>query len=299
MDVRDGGLGLPPRVCALLLEEIARGWASLASLAASHLIAVHALTISRRHADIAGALGRGELRAAASLAGRVEYRRDGDGIVLTGETALVEGTHGAGLLVVAARDATGPRTLVVVPATGRGVRVGPPPAVLGLRGAGTASIAFEDARVDPAGLLPPGAFERVYGFAHLAVAAVAVGVAQAAFEAALRYAQQRTAFGKPISQHQAIQLKLADMATTIAAARLLVGDGGDDPGRAIVAKLQAAATAMRVTLESMRIHGGYGYTTEFPVERYYRDAARLLHMPVPEGEARAIVAARLRSGDLD
>ena len=89
------------------------------------------------------------------------------------------------------------------------------------------------------------------------------------------------------------------MATAVSAARLLVTDAGADPLRAAVAKLQASSTAVRVTLESMRTHGGYGYTAEFPVERYYRDAARLLHMPLPEDEVRATAAAHLRERDLD
>jgi len=116
------------------------------------------------------------------------------------------------------------------------------------------------------------------GASRVREAAAAVGLAQAAFEAALRYSQQRSAFGVPICQHQAIQLKLADMATAIAVSRLLTqraaGDGTTVP--AGMAWLHSAETASTVTLESMRIHGGYGYTAEFPVERYYRDAAMLL-----------------------
>jgi alkylation response protein AidB-like acyl-CoA dehydrogenase len=124
-------------------------------------------------------------------------------------------------------------------------------------------------------------------------------VAQAAFEAALRYSQQRSTFGKPIAQHQAVQLALADMATEIAAARLLTYDAaarGDDLG-AELAKILASETACAVTLDAMRIHGGYGYTTEVPVERYYRDAA---HLPAALGgneRARAAAARRLAAGD--
>src|SRR5262244_3306654 len=117
---------------------------------------------------------------------------------------------------------------------------------------------------------PSVAAPRLLGVAELGLAAIAVGVGQVAFEAALRYSQQRTTFGKAICQHQAVQLKLADMATRLTAARLLVGDAA---GRA---RRFAVDAALGVTLESMRIHGGYGYTTEFPVERYYRDAAALL-----------------------
>jgi alkylation response protein AidB-like acyl-CoA dehydrogenase len=113
---------------------------------------------------------------------------------------------------------------------------------------------------------------------------VAVGLGQAAFEAALRYSQQRTTFGKAICQHQAVQLKLADMATRLTAARLLVGDAAqrlatDEYAAARRTRRFAVDAAVGVTLESMRIHGGYGYTTEFPVERYYRDAAALLTAP--------------------
>src|SRR5438128_1745270 len=132
--------------------------------------------------------------------------------------------------------------------------------------------------------------------ARLGAAATAVGVAQAAFEAALRYSQQRTAFGKPIAHHQAIQLKLADMATRITAARLLAEaatEHGLDADRLKMAKIYASDTAYDVTLESMRIHGRYGYTAEFPVERYYRDAAHLLVTPTGNDAERRALAAEL------
>ena len=132
--------------------------------------------------------------------------------------------------------------------------------------------------------------------ARLGVAATALGLAQAAFEAALRYSQQRTTFGKPIAQHQAIQLTLADMATRITAARLLAYDAaGDqiDDVRMAMAKVYASETAYEVTLASMRVHGGYGYTSEFPVERYYRDAARLASYPTTNAAERRDLARRL------
>ena len=115
------------------------------------------------------------------------------------------------------------------------------------------------------------------------IAARAVGVAQAAFEASIRYAQQRHTFGVPISQHQAIQLKLADMATKIQAARLMTYDAAakKDSGERVdlesgMAKLFASEVCQEVTLEAMRIHGGYGYIKESPVERYYRDAPLMI-----------------------
>jgi alkylation response protein AidB-like acyl-CoA dehydrogenase len=132
--------------------------------------------------------------------------------------------------------------------------------------------------------------------ARLGVVATALGLAQAAFEAALRYSQQRTTFGKPIAQHQAIQLILADMATRITAARLLAYDAADDQiddVRIAMAKVYASEIAYEVTLDSMRVHGGYGYTSEFPVERYYRDAARLASFPTTNAADRRDLARRL------
>ena len=130
------------------------------------------------------------------------------------------------------------------------------------------------------------------------VAARAVGVAQAAFNDSIKYAQERYAFGKPIAQHQAIQLKLADMATKIEAARLLLQQAAQkkDQGErcdleAGMAKLFATEICQEVTLEAMRIHGGFGYTKEFNVERYYREAPFML---VGEGtsEIQRLVIAR-------
>ena len=130
------------------------------------------------------------------------------------------------------------------------------------------------------------------------IAARAVGVAKAAFEQAIKYAQQRETFGKPICEHQAIQLKLADMATKIEAARLLTYQAAEKKDRgercdveAGMAKLFASETCLEVATDAMRILGGYGYTTEFPVERYYRDAPLMI---IGEGtnEIQRLVIAR-------
>jgi alkylation response protein AidB-like acyl-CoA dehydrogenase len=299
--VAGGGLGLPPAACALLLEELARGWASLAAIVATHLVGVRTLMRHQGlvgHDSMVGGLGRGDVLAAMSFGGSVTLARDGNHVVLDGETALVDGAASADLFVVVARDRDGHRVMVEVPKVTRGIRVGGPEPVLGLKAAESARVRFDGTRVIAHAVLADTALADATAFAHLTWAAIGVGIAQASFEAALRYSQQRSTFGKPISQHQAIQLKLADMATAVTAARMLVADAGDDPARAAVAKLQASAAAMRVSLESMRTHGGYGYTAEFPVERYYRDAARLFYAPVPEDEARADAAARLRDRDL-
>src|SRR5438876_646681 len=185
-----------------------------------------------------------------------------------------------------------------------GVAVGRQLDKLGYKGIETCEVSFEDFRV-PAGNLVGGVEGR--GFAQVMsglevgrinIAARAVGVAQAAFEDAIRYAQERRTFGKPICEHQAIQLKLADMATKIEAARLLTRQaaGMKDRGERVdlqagMAKLFASETCQEVSLEAMRILGGYGYVKEFAVERYYRDAPLMI---IGEGtnEIQRLVIAR-------
>ena len=175
---------------------------------------------------------------------------------------------------------------------------------LGYKGIETCEVSFEDFRV-PAANLIGGAEGRGFGqvmsgleVGRINIAARAVGVAQAAFEDAIRYAQERRTFGKPICEHQAIQLKLADMATKIEAARLLTRQaaGMKDRGeradvQAGMAKLFASETCQEVSLEAMRILGGYGYVKEFAVERYYRDAPLMI---IGEGtnEIQRLVIAR-------
>jgi alkylation response protein AidB-like acyl-CoA dehydrogenase len=177
---------------------------------------------------------------------------------------------------------------------------------LGYKGLETVEMVYDGHRV-PAGAVLGGEAGLGRG-RHLMLAALevgriniaarAVGVARAAFEAAIRYAQQRRTFGQPIAQHQAIQLKLADMATKLEAARLLTLNAADrrDAGErcdveAGMAKLFASEAAFEIATESMRIHGGMGYTTELPIERYYRDAPLMI---IGEGtnEIQRLVIAR-------
>jgi alkylation response protein AidB-like acyl-CoA dehydrogenase len=221
--------------------------------------------------------------------------------ILDGAIPLVDhGTH-AGCILTPAATATGPAWFLV-PRGADGARLGPALPTLGLRGLDPCALHFEHCRIAGRDLLGGstgrGEAQRaaVLAMARLGIAATAVGLAQAAFEAALRYAQQRTTFGKPIAQHQAIQLTLADMATAVTAARLLTADAAAEPREAVrgaMAKVYASETAYAVTLASMRVHGGYGYTSEFPVERYYRDAARLASSPVPNTVERRELARAL------
>ena len=187
---------------------------------------------------------------------------------------------------------------------GPGFRVGRDLDKLGYRGLDTCELIFEDYRIPAENLvgeLEGQGFSQVMSgleTGRINIAARAVGVAQAAFQAAIRYAQQRETFGVPISQHQAIQLKLADMATKIQAARLLTYDAAakKDRGERVdlesgMAKLFASETCQEVALEAMRIHGGYGYIKDSPVERYYRDAPLMI---IGEGtnEVMRLVIAR-------
>jgi alkylation response protein AidB-like acyl-CoA dehydrogenase len=174
---------------------------------------------------------------------------------------------------------------------------------LGYKGVETSELVFQDCRVPVSNLMgnEGEGFKYVMSgleVGRINVASRAVGVAQAALDAALKYARQRVTFGKPIAEHQAIQLKLADMATSVQAARLLVKNAAEKKDRgeradleAGMAKLFASETALTVATECMRIHGGYGYTQDLPVERYYRDAPLMI---IGEGtnEIQRLVIAR-------
>ena len=218
---------------------------------------------------------------------------------LSGTTALADNAPRAGLFLIAVTAEDGRRRLALVERGARGLRVGEPESPLGGRGLDPCPLVLDDVR--PTLLLESDAAAEATGaFAGVAAAAIAIGLAQAAFEAALRYSQQRTTFGKPLCQHQAVQLKLADMATGITAGRLLTyhaaaagTDGAPEPASAAMARLHAASVAAHATLETMRIHGGYGYVNEFPVERFYRDAARLAFVPLDDEQIRRDLAARL------
>ena len=305
-----GGLGLDLATYAMVLEELARGWSTVAGIVAAQATAAH---IIERFGERVGdrvepgaarqrslsAMTRGERRGAVALGPGVSARADGDGWALAGAAALVDHAEQSDVLVVLARMPDGEPAGFVVERNATHLTVGATPATLGARGLGAADVVLDGVRVGGAARLGDGAARAAEVLARLALAATAVGLAQAAFEAALRYSQQRSTFGQPICQHQAVQLKLADMATRITAARLLTyraaerltADPDDDTG-VRMAKVEASEMAADVTLESMRIHGGYGYTSEFPVERLYRDAARLVVTPTDNDAERRLVARR-------
>jgi alkylation response protein AidB-like acyl-CoA dehydrogenase len=231
---------------------------------------------------------------------------DGEQYVINGTKAWVTNGERARLVALAARTAEGISALVVEKDAGpsfEGISIGKHVSKLGYKGVETVEMSYSDHRI-PAGHLVGDAGRglnqilSVLEVGRINIASRAVGLARAAFDAAFEYAQQRTTFGKPIAEHQAIQLKLADMATRLEAARLLTRNAAERKAaglrcdvEASMAKLFASETALEVATEAMRIHGGVGYTTDMSVERYYRDAPLMV---IGEGtnEIQRLVIAR-------
>jgi len=195
-------------------------------------------------------------------------------------------------------------SLIIVPTDSPGLHIGPPEQKMGLKGSPTHAVAYENVRVPAANLLgQPGQglpqTLTVLDGGRIGIGALSVGLAQAAFEEARRYAKERQAFGKPISENQAIQWMLADAATEIQTARLMVryaawlkGQGRPFTQEAAMAKLFATEMAERACRNAIQIHGGYGYSREYPVERIYRDA-RLMTIGEGTSEVQRMVIARL------
>ena len=318
-----GGMGLSFTTYALIIEEICRGWMSLTGVLNSHLLFAHILALfgtEEQKQRLLPAMASGEKRGGLALtephAGsdvqriRTTAKKRGDHYLITGSKMFITNARHGNILAVAAKTdpdadpAYAGISLFAAEKGAPGLTVSRDIKKLGYKGLDTCELAFEDFPA-PADALIGGAEGR--GFKHVMgglevgrinVAARAVGVAQAAFEEAIRYAQQRETFGKPICEHQAIQLKLADMATKIEASRLLVRQAAEKKDRgercdleAGMAKLFASEACEEVALEAMRVLGGYGYTQEFPVERFYRDAPLMI---IGEGtsEIQKLVIAR-------
>ena len=317
-----GGLGLKTTVYAGIVERISRVWMSLSGIFNSHLIMSAAVERFGTEAQKRAFLPRfasGELRGGLALtepdcgtdlqAIRTVARRAGDHYVVNGtKTWISNGIHGhCFALLVKTDPAAEPRhkgMSLFLAEKGAGFTVGRKLEKLGYKGIDSAELIFQDYRI-PADRLIGGVeglgLKHALGGLELGrinVAARGVGLAQAALDQAVAYSQVRKTFGKPICQHQAIQLKLADMATAVRAARLLTYDAARayDRGQrcdmeAGMAKLFASEAAVNVSLEAMRIHGAYGYSKEFVVERLYRDAPLLV---IGEGtnELQRLIIAR-------
>jgi alkylation response protein AidB-like acyl-CoA dehydrogenase len=316
----DGGAGADFLSYILVLEELSRGDAGVGVTVAVHTgaatLPILAFGTEEQRARFVPALARGETIGAFALtepgsgsdAGslRTAATADGDGWRLGGSKQWITNGSYAGTFLLFARTDPGTTTARGVSAfllDADHVRVTREEEKLGLNSSSTADLVLEDVRVDGDRLL----HELNKGFAvamatldggRIAIAAQAVGIAQAAYESARAYALERQQFGKRITEFQAIQWKLADMSTELDAARLLVyraawrkQEGLSHTSEGAKAKLFASEMARRQTAEAIQILGGYGYTKEFPVERYYRDA-KITEIYEGTSEVQRIVIAR-------
>lgn len=317
-----GGLGLSASTYARLVMSIASVWMAPVGIFNSHLIMAacvqrHGTDAQKRHwlprfasGEIRGGIGLTEPNAGTDLqAIRAVARRDGDTYVINGtKTWITNGVYGSCFGVLVKTDsAAQPRhkgMTMFLCEKGEGFRTAKKIRKLGYKSIDSAELVFEDFRVPAANLIggeEGRGFQQAVGGLELGrinVAARGAGIAAAALRDALRYAQQRETFGKPIAQHQAIQLKLADMATRVEASRLLIEQAARkyDTGErcdleSSMAKLFSSEAGVENSLEAMRIFGGYSYSTDFDVERYYRDAPL---MCIGEGtnEMQRIIIAR-------
>jgi alkylation response protein AidB-like acyl-CoA dehydrogenase len=327
-----GGLGLDLTTYALIQVELARGWMSLSGILNTHFISawmIKTFGTEEQRTRYLPRMATGELRAAYSMtepeagsdvqAIRTRAIRDDDGWAVTGQKMWTTNGLRAGMVMLLAKtnpDATpahrGMTAFILEKEPGvseqPGLTIPPPLRKLGYKGVESTELVFDGFRTPTDAVLGGDAgigegfkyFMAGVELGRVNVAARGVGIATSAFENAIRYAQERHTFGKPIAQHQAIQLKLADMATKIEASRLLMlsaaakKDAGERADlEAGMAKLFATEAAQEVVTDALRIYGGYGYSLEYPIERLYRDTPLLI---VGEGTSeiqRLIIARRL------
>jgi alkylation response protein AidB-like acyl-CoA dehydrogenase len=325
-----GGAGMDLMTYALCVAELSRGWMSLSGILNTHFIAAYLL---RKHGTdeqkqrFLQRMATGELRSALSMsepgAGSdvqsitCKAEREGDDYVVNGTKMWVTNGLRAGMVMLLCKtdpDAqpvhSGISMLIVEKEPGAnssgGLTIPPNIKKMGYKGVETTELVFENVRVPAANLLGG---EEGKGFRQVMdgievgrvnIAARAVGVATRAFEEAIRYAQVRHTFGKPIAQHQAIQFMLADMGTKLEAAKLMMlqaakkkSEGVRSDLEAGMAKLFCSEMCLQIVTDALRVHGGYGYSAEYPIERLYRDTPLLI---VGEGTSeiqRLIIARQL------
>lgn len=330
-----GGTPVSTRCYVQVTQELARGWMSLAGAMGGHTVVAKLLALfgtdEQKHTYLPS-MATGELRATMALtepgggsdlqAMTTVARRDGDELRITGAKTWISNARRSGLIallcktdpdaqpkhrgisVVLVDNPSAATNLGLRPASGLTISRDLPK--LGYKGVESCELSFDDCRVPASAILGavPG-----HGFSQMMkgletgriqVASRALGVATAALDDALAYAQERHSFGQPIWRHQSVGNYLADMATKLTAARQLTYYAADryDSGEradmeAGMAKLFASETAMEIALNAVRIHGGYGYSTEYDVERYFRDAPLMI---VGEGTneiQRNVIAAQL------
>ncbi|MGE5236505.1 MAG: acyl-CoA dehydrogenase family protein [Acidobacteriota bacterium] len=317
-----GGAGADALSYVLALEEVARADAAVAvGMSVTNSVCQWPITrfgSDELRARVLPPLARGEVlggimltepAAGSDLASlRTTYRRDGDSFLLTGSKAWITNAGIARTFVVlATRDRSLGQAGIsafVLDAEQDGVLVHPPERKMGLRSSRTSMVTLEDAVVPAANLLgEEGRGMKValatLDHSRLGIAAQALGVAQAALDESLRYAKEREQFGRPLLEHQAIAFRLADMDVELEAARWLTyraawlsEQGGRYSRTSAEAKLLASETANRIAAAAVQIHGGYGYSREYVVERLYRDA-RVTTIYEGTSEVQRMVIARV------
>lgn len=319
-----GGLGLDYTTFAVVFEELSKGWMSLTGPLGTHHILAYVIAtygtdeLKQRflpkmaEGAIRGGLALTEPGGGSDMQNlQTSAVKDGEEYVINGNKMFISnGASGNAFAVLARTDkaADPPHrgiSCFVVEKPAAGFSVAQKLDKLGYRGIDTTELVFDNVRIPTQNLV--GDEGRGFGYVmsgleggRINVAARAVGVATAAFDAAIKYAQQRESFGQPIAQHQAIQLKLAEMATDIEAARLLTYEAArkKDAGERVdleagMAKLFASEMCGRVAMEAMRVHGGYGYIKDYPLERYYRDAPLMIIGEGTNEIQKLIIARRL------
>ena len=318
-----GGAGVDPICAALAIEQIGWGCGSTGLTVAAHNglgcapIALFGSEEQKRKWLPSLATGKGKLGALAltepgagsDLAGgvRVLAERHGNEWVIRGEKMWCTNASIAETIITLCRtDKSGgsrSHSMLIVPADTRGLAIGPAEKKMGVKGSPTHAVKYDEVRVPAENLLGPegrGLHQalQVLDGGRISIGALSVGLAQAAFEEAVKYAQERQTFGVPLAAHQAIRWMIADAATQIDAARLMVyraawlkANGKPFTQEAAMAKLLASETAEKVCFHAIQIHGGYGYSAEFPVERIYRDQ-RLMTIGEGTSEILRLVISR-------
>ncbi len=322
----EGGAGMDTLAYAIAVEEIGRVWGSLGLIVAAHtslgcgplhLIGTPAqkerYLVPMASGRVIGAYGLTEPEAGSDAGGtrttgRFEDGPDGGCWVLDGSKRFITNAGQAGTYIVTARTGTTDRgdaeiSAFIVPADAPGFSVGRLEDKLGLHASATGELRFDGVRVPAADMLGERGsgfrtFLKILDGGRISIAALALGLAQAALDAAVPYAQTRQQFGRPIGTFQGVAFMIADMATEIEAARALVyraawlKDQGRDYGLAAAeAKLFASEVSSRATNAAIQVHGGYGYVTDYPVERYLRDA-KLTEIGEGTSQIQRLVIAR-------
>jgi len=318
----EGGAGLDTLAYAIAIEEISRVWGSLGLIVAAHTSLgcgpIHLAGTDeqkQRHlvpmasGRVLGAYGLTEPGAGSDAGGtRTTARLDGDAWVLDGAKRFITNAGHAGTYVITAKTgmtdkADAEISAFIVPAETAGFSVGRLEDKLGLHASATGELRFEGARIPAENLLGMQGdgfrmFLKILDGGRISIGAMAVGLAQAALDASVPYAQTREQFGRPIGTFQGVAFMVADMATEIDAARSLIWkaawlkDQGRDYGLAAAeGKLFASEVSARATNAAIQIHGGYGYTTDYPVERFMRDA-KLTEIGEGTSQVQRLVIAR-------